>query len=74
MHAYCCGVAFHCLKQALHLYVAITEEHSIVSVTDVRYMGVLALKGLTKNPIDDVVEKSRRGFTSLLKAREDLKG
>ncbi len=58
----------NCLKEALHLCVVITEEHSIVS--DVKYMGVcinrsVALKGLTKNPVEFVVENGMRGRTSL---------
>ncbi len=66
-------MAVHWLKQALHFPVDITKEHIIVSVTYVRYMGVLVLKCSTKNPVDYVVEKSRWGYTPFLKSREDLK-
>ncbi len=63
MYADCCGMGVKCLKQALHLPIAITPEHKIVSVSKVQYMDVRtnlnpwgALQGLTKNPVDIVVE------------------
>ncbi len=57
-HANCCGM----VVKSLHLPVAVTQERDIVGVTEVRYVDVrpnltpwVALQGLTKNPVDNVV-------------------
>ncbi len=64
MHADCYGIGVECLKQALRLPVAIIPDHNIVSVSKFKYMDVrnnlnywVALQGLTKNSVDNVVEE-----------------
>ncbi len=61
-HVNCCGMVVKSFKQALHLPVAVTQEHNIAGVSEVRYVDVrpnltpwIALQGLTKNPVDNVV-------------------
>ncbi len=51
----------NCFKQALHLSVAVAQEHDIVCVSEVRHMDVranlnprVALQGSTKSPVDNV--------------------
>ncbi len=57
-HANCCGM----VVKSLHLPEAVTQEHNIAGVSEVRYVDVrtnltpwVALQGLAKNPVDHVV-------------------
>ncbi len=75
MHVNCCGIAIHCLKQALHLPVAV-----IVGASEERNVDVRAnlnpwviLQSLAKNPVDYVIEEGRGESTSLSNAGADLK-
>ncbi len=61
VHVNCCGMAIHCLKQALHLPVAAIVGASRNRKVDIRAKlnPWVVLQGLTKNPVDTVVEEDR---------------
>ncbi len=57
-HVNCCGM----VVKSLHLPVAVTQERDIVGVTEVKSVDVrtnltpwVALQGLAKNPVDNLV-------------------
>ncbi len=67
VHANCCGVAVNCFIPASHLPVAAAAEvHDGVGIGEVGCMDIgsnlnpsVALKMLTKYPVDNMVEESR---------------
>ncbi len=68
-------MADNCFKQALHSSVAVTKENNIVGVSEVINVDLhtnlnpwVALQGLTKNPVYNIIEAGRVESASLSNA------
>ncbi len=65
----------NCFKQALRVPVVVVQKYNIIGVNEIKYINVLAnlntwvaLRGLTTNPVDDVLEEGIRECSALSNA------